>query len=255
MERDLQVIRWTSCRTSTLRRVLAAALAVAGIHGHRLHAQVAATRPTTVPANWEPQYGGYVSNADVMVRLIGISEQQRRVARDRLLLMSYELEQWEQRQGREAGELQAAFHRIDSHKDPKGKLVAFYAWEAALAPKDKIRDEHLTWIDQNVLTAEQRDKWAAHELTLSVGFIEANGLITVAQSFRVRPLALEVTAELPGNYRDPRVSEARKRRLIERIKTEILTPEQAARLDALLRLREEARKEYEATTRPAETQK
>ena len=169
------------------------------------------TRPTTVPAGWEPRYKGYVHDADTMSRLLGITDEQRDRARDRFLLMSYEMEQWEEREGKEARQLARAFHDIDRHADPKGKQVAFYAWQAALAPKEKVRDEHLSWVDENVLTAAQRDKWAAHELTLSVGFIEANGLMTVEQSFRVRPLAVVVTAELPGNYRDPRVREARKR--------------------------------------------
>ena len=210
-----------------------------------------------MPANWTPQYGGYVSDAETMVRLIGINEDQRRIVRDRLLLMSYELEQWQQHHGREAGKLEAAFHAIDGHKEPKGKRVAYCAWAAAIAPKDKIQHEHMSWIDENILTGEQRDKWAAHELRLSVGFIEANGFMTVRQSSGVMPLAVEVTAELPGNYRDLRVREARKRRLIERVKAEILTAEQATGLDALLRLWEEAQAEYEASARapttPAET--
>lgn len=202
-------------------------------------------RPTTVPAGWAPRYEGYVDDVNTMSRLLGINDEQRKRARDRFLLMSYELEQWDEREGKAARQLERAFLDSDSNADPKAKQVAFYAWNAALAPREKIRNEHLSWVDEHVLTAAQRDKWAAHELTLSVGFIEANGLMTATQSLRVRPLAVEVTAEFPGNYRDPRVCETRRRRLIDRIQNELLSVEQATRLEALLKLRKDAQTDYE----------
>lgn len=242
-------------RVKPLRWLATGLLAAVGVQAPWLRAEHAPTRPTTVPADWEPRYTGYVSHADTMVRLLGITAEQRRVARDRLLLMTYEMEQWEEREGQEARRLEADFHRIDARQDPKGKQVAFYAWDAALAPQHAIRDEHLSWIAENVLTSEQRVAWSAHDLGVSVSvWLHANGVLSEGQTAAAKRIAREVTEEIPGKYYDAKVQEARRRRLIGWIKAEVLTTEQASKLEALLRLRDDARKEYEAsTTQPVAT--
>ena len=43
-------------------------------------------------------------------------------------------------------------------------MVAFFAWEAAIAPRHAIYDEHLRWVGETVLTAEQRAQWRARDL-------------------------------------------------------------------------------------------
>lgn len=229
--------------------------AVTAVCSWPLKAAPPSTRPTTVPAGWEPRYWGYVSNADLMARVLRISDEQRQRIRDRLLLMSYEMEQWEEREGTKARQLDRVFNETDRRVDPKGHMVAFFAWEAAIAPKDAIRDEHLRWVDE-VLTAEQRAEWHSRELYLDIFiWLNANGLVTDAQGPQVRQLAKEVSEEIPGDFRDPRVNEARRRRLVERLRTELLGPDQAIGLAALMKLREDAKKEYEATarTQPATT--
>jgi hypothetical protein len=212
------------------------------------------SRPTTVPAGWEPRYAGYISDAETMARTLGLTMQQRQIIRDRLRLMTYEMELWEDEHRRTVDRFATAFHQTNSRRDPKGAHLAFLAYDAALAPKTEIHRQHMEWIEETVMTAEQRNKWAAHDLYLHVGsLLETNGFTSIAQGPQVRKLADEATAEIPGKYRDSQVYEARQRRMIDRVRNEVLGAEQARRLDAFLQIREEARAEYEAATRRPST--